>query len=79
VSHVDFTLEDVEQMMGRALIKEREYNRAAMQGIASQIQATVTTVITAEFASFWENNLGPVLEEMHSDIQELKRASAQPR
>lgn len=74
---VDFTLEDflaasaaqTEQIVGRAieraLVKEREHTRA-------MVRTMVDEILIERLNSFWDNNLAPVLEEMHDDIAVIK-------
>jgi DNA topoisomerase IA len=84
VANVDFTLEDIarqteritEGIVERAFVKERENTRAMIEASAARVTESVTKVvtevITTEFMSFWDNNLSPVLEDMQTEIGEVK-------
>ncbi len=78
---VDFTLEDIarqsEQIIVSALVKERE-NTANMLANAlvkerGHTQVMIQETVSAEFMSFWDDNLSPVLEEILTDVKDLKR------
>jgi glutamyl-tRNA reductase len=69
---VDFTLEDLKKVfvtkddlrgvVREELVRERKYMREMVE-----------EVVTNEFASFWDHNLSPVLDEMLRRLGKIER------
>jgi hypothetical protein len=82
---VDFTLEDIKQLIDDRLDTklderfkaEREYTRAIVrQEVQTEIGTASDRIIDAvhqDFLDFWEDNLGPAFEELHHEFGDLKR------
>lgn len=59
---VDFTLEDIKQLMEQTID----------QKIDQKVPVIMEKIVAEQFMSFWDKNLGPVLDEMQEDITVIK-------
>lgn len=84
---VDFTLEDIRQLIDQSLVKEREHTKRSInEALIAEREHTQRSInealiaerehtkqmMTTEFNSFWEDNLAPVLQEIQEDITVIK-------
>src|SRR5664279_2574878 len=75
----DFTLEDIKGLLDDRFVEEREYTKglfvAEREITKTMIQDSAEDVkssIRDEFLSFWETNLLPALDDLHTEFGELR-------
>ena len=69
-AHVDERFTQERAYMDQRFEEERAHTHSIMQKV---VQDVVQDVVSTELMSFWDHNLSPVLEELLTDVKELKR------
>lgn len=52
---------------------EREHTRGMIDGALMNEREHTKAMITDVFLSFWESNIGPAFDELHTEFAELRR------
>lgn len=65
---VDFSLEDVGQLMGALLVEERDYTRAMVR---EEVRTEVRREVTEQFMLFIEHTFDPAISSLQDQITTL--------
>jgi DNA-binding ferritin-like protein len=62
----------VQTMIQTAAEGTLQQTRQMLHQTIAQASAEIIQTITGEFASFWDDNLGPAFEDLHNEFKELR-------